>query len=458
MPDKDHLSSERNETEDLNMTYDKARHDHMRKFLRKASSLIYLIASGKVPLGSQRSAELADALAAEIGYENEDREDEESLQELQDDRQVLVNLYAAARITPSLFELYRQTGMLLRKYGLYDEEAALLRKAVLDGGFSEEKLSDLKERLKAVRQIRDAEIQSILEQGADDAVLYDIAGNTDPDPDLIPLRDKAARMLSSRDYRYALSSHLQYKSRTSMILDLFDPLEGDDLFIARTILADPEELNKLRMLLYCKDKALLMLGWRYVYGAGRTCKDNLHALGSSFPETYYDADPSEKKRYEKEWLEHAAELAVELLSEDEAVRERLKDTADVDSDPLHFFICFHHPRKALRWWHAKQLKNPVRIAYAGSWTSDEEIKEALSDRINSTMLITEMIYGDLSGMDLVFGFRKPDDLTLQDRFCAAIMRNHPDPVIREHVRKELLRGKVTIPGVDLTKPDPLYQK
>ena len=102
-------------------------------------------------MGSQRSAELADALAAEIGYENEDREDEESLQELQDDRQVLVNLYAAARITPALFELYGQTGMLLRKYGLYDEEAALLRKAVLDGGFSEEKLSVLKERLKAVR-------------------------------------------------------------------------------------------------------------------------------------------------------------------------------------------------------------------------------------------------------------------------------------------------------------------
>ena len=38
------------------------------------------------------------------------------------------------------------------------------------------------------------------------------------------------------------------------------------------------------------------------------------------------------------------------------------------------------------------------------------------------------------------------------------MKNHPDRAIREHVRKELLRGDITIIGVDLTKPDPLYRK
>ena len=86
----------------------------------------------------------------------------------------------------------------------------------------------------------------------------------------------------------------------------------------------------------------------------------------------------------------------------------------------------------------------------------QDIKEALSVRINSTELITEMIYGDLSGADLVFGFRKPEDLTLQDRFCVEIMKNNPDRAIREHVRKELLRGNVEIPGVDLSEPDPLY--
>ena len=94
----------------------------------------------------------------------------------------------------------------------------------------------------------------------------------------------------------------------------------------------------------------------------------------------------------------------------------------------------------------------------GSWTEDNQIKQALSVRINSTSLITEMLFGDLSGADLVFGFRKPEDLTLQDRFCIAIMKNHPDREIREHVRKELLRGDITIIGVDLTKPDPLYRK
>ena len=106
----------------------------------------------------------------------------------------------------------------------------------------------------------------------------------------------------------------------------------------------------------------------------------------------------------------------------------------------------------------KTGESGIYIAYVGSWTEDDQIKEALSVRINSTSLITEMLFGDLSGANLVFGFRKPEDLTLQDRFCIAIMKNHPDRAIREHVRKELLRGDITIIGVDLTKPDPLYRK
>jgi hypothetical protein len=63
----------------------------------------------------------------------------------------------------------------------------------------------------------------------------------------------------------------------------------------------------------------------------------------------------------------------------------------------------------------------------------------------------------MDAADLVFAFRKPDDLTLQDRFCVEIMKNNPDPEIRDQVRKALLRGNIEIPGVDLTKPDPLYK-
>ena len=37
------------------------------------------------------------------------------------------------------------------------------------------------------------------------------------------------------------------------------------------------------------------------------------------------------------------------------------------------------------------------------------------------------------------------------------MKNNPDRTIREHVRTELLRGNVEIPGVDLSKPDPLFR-
>jgi hypothetical protein len=169
-------------------------------------------------------------------------------------------------------------------------------------------------------------------------------------------------------------------------------------------------------------------------------------------------NPQERSEQEKHWFTSASETALELVSEDDAVRERLKDAGSVDSDRLHLFLSFHHPGKAIRYWHARKLKNPVYIAYAGSWTKDEEIKAALSAKISSTELITEMIFGDLSGADLVFGFSKPKDLTLQDRFCFEILKNHPDRRIREHVRKELLQAKVEIPETAFSEDERSEEK
>ena len=465
--------------------YDKADRDHMRKLLQKSSVLIDLIAEDRVRWGSPESAELIDRLADGIGNENEKQKDEYELQELKDDRYSLINLYAGIKKEPAFLPLYSETGKLLRKYGLFDEEAVLLENAITGGGFSEKDLDDVKERMEAAVRRRDADdadmtgaertaanlrralhnrpldvsqIKSMLEQCSDDAVLYDIACNTDSDPDMVPVREKAARLISSRDHQYALSSHIYDPVRTSMILDLYDSLEGDELFIARTILTDPNDVNKTHMMLYCEDEELLMLGWKYVYGARDLCTDRLHAIGSDYPEKYENSDPQERAEWEESWFICAGETALEIIPEDEAVRDRLHGTVTVDSEPLHLYLSLMHTRKAIRWWHAKKLKNPVYIAYAGSWTSDDQIKEVLSARIDSTELITEMIFGDLSGADLVFGFRKPDDLTLQDRFCVKIMKNNPDRTIREHVRKELLRGNVEIPGVDLSEPDPLYNE
>ena len=214
---------------------------------------------------------------------------------------------------------------------------------------------------------------------------------------------------------------------------------------ARTILTDPKDDNKAHMLIYCKDEALLMLGWLYVYGARRLCADRLHNMGSRFPQAYEEMSPEDKGRCKEELFAHAAEVALNLLSEDEAVRGRISGTASVDSEPLHFFLSFHHPRLALRWWHARKLENPVRIAYVGSWTSDDQIKEALSVKIDSTKMIEEMVYGDLSAVDLVFGFRKPEDLTLQDRFLDEIVKNNPDSAVREYAQEVLLRSGVEKP-------------
>ncbi|MBR0085274.1 MAG: hypothetical protein IJL97_01870 [Lachnospiraceae bacterium] len=487
MTNKNDLSYEANETEGQSKVsvphYDKADRDHMRRLLKKAASLIDLIAKNIVPLGSYDSADLVDALAARIGYENEKQKDELELQELKDDRQVLINLYGAAKRGPDLPQLYAQLGNLLRKYGLFDEEVVLLENAIADGIFNDDHLITVKERLRKAGQYREAddacmseqeriaetlrrelqkkplneaEIDTALKQCTDDAVLYDIACNNEPDPKMIGIRGAAARRICSRDYMYALSSHLQYSARTSMILNLYDPLEGDDLFIARTILTDPVGANKTHMLLFCKDEALLMLGRLYVYGAVRTCTDCLHYIGSRFPEAYKEMEPQDKLRCKQEWLAHAADLAMDILSEDEAVRSRVSGTADVDSETLYFFASIHHRDPAVRIECARKLKNQMRIAYVGSWTSDDKIKKELSVRINNTRIITEVLYGDYSGADLIFGFKKPDDLTIQDRFCVEIMKNNPDPAIREHVRTELIKGKVEIPGADLTRPDPFW--
>ena len=463
--------------------YDKADRDHMRQLLQKASPIIALIAEGQVPFGTQATAELIDLVADSIGHENEKQKDDDALQEWKDDRYSLINLYGAVKMEPAFVPLYVLLGNLLRKYGLFDEEVVLLEKAVSDSDFSSADLVTIKNRLRAAMEYRDADdasmtdteriaenlrralqktprnasqIKELLEQCTDDGLLYDVACNTDKDPEMTSIREKAARLIHSRDYQYALSSHILNPARTAMILNLHDSLNGDELLIARTILTDPKDVNKAHMLLYCKDEALLMLGWRYVYGERKFCAERLHAAGSRFPEAYEQMDPQERTGQEEAWLAHAAELALNLLSEDEAVRERIPAAASVDSDPLHFFLSIHHPRKAVRWWHAMKLENPVFIAYVGSWTSDDPIKEALSVKIDSTSLITELVFGDLSGADLVFAFRKPEDLTLQDRFLVEIMKNNPNRVIREHVRTELLSGNITIPGVDLTEPDPLY--
>ena len=384
--------------------YDKADRNHMRRFLQKAAPIIKLIADDRVPWGSPTSAELADSLAAKIGYEREKQMEADALQELREDRQVLVNLYGAEKKKPNLPELYGELSRLLRKYGLFDEEVVLLEEAVAYGHLSGANLVIVKDKLKDALRLREAddaslsesewievnlrrtlrkkpldkeEIYAALELCTDDAVLYDIATNTDWDPGMVSIREKAARLIGSRDYRYVLSSHLAGGARTSMILDQFDSLEGDELFVARTILTDPKDDNKAHMLIYCKDEALLMLGWLYVYGARRLCADRLHNMGSRFPEAYEEMSPEDRARCKEDLFAHAAEVALNLLSEDEAVRGRISSTASVDSEPLHFFLSFHHPRLALRWWHARKLKNPARIAYAGSWTSDDQIKEAL---------------------------------------------------------------------------------
>lgn len=488
MSEKNNVFEEMENAEEMNcrsaLNYDKTERDRMRFLLQKASRIIDLIASGEVPLGTAATVKLIDSLDEELGYEQEEQDEDDELQEVKDDRYSLINLYAAVKKEPGFLPLYTEIGKVLRKYGLFDEEVVLLENAVNEGYFKEEDKTEANERLLSALLRRDADdavmtdgertaetlrrelhknesdvplIKELVNQCTDDAVLYEAACNTSKDPEMKCVREKAARMIQNRDFQYALSSHIGASARTSMILNLYDSLKGDEQFIARTILTDPNDENKAHMLLYCEDEELLMLGWKYVYGARKLCRDRLHAIGSRWPEAYEDSDPEEKAEWEEMWMTCAGETALDLIPEDREVQKRIAGHAVVDSEPLRFYLSLQHPRKAIRWWNARKLKNPARIAYVGSWTADDEIKEALSVKIHSTALITEMIFGDLFAADLVFAFKKPEDLTLQDRFLAEIMKNHPDRTIREHVRKELLRAHAELPGVDLTEPDPLYK-
>ena len=126
--------------------YDRADRNHMRRFLQKAAPIIKLIADDRVPWGSPASAELVDSLAAEIGYECEEQMEDDALQELREDRQVLVNLYGAEKKKPNLPELYGELSKLLRKYGLFDEEVVLLEEAVAYGHLSGSNLVIVKDK------------------------------------------------------------------------------------------------------------------------------------------------------------------------------------------------------------------------------------------------------------------------------------------------------------------------
>ncbi|MBO7698931.1 MAG: toll/interleukin-1 receptor domain-containing protein, partial [Erysipelotrichaceae bacterium] len=399
--------------------YDKTDRNHMRRLLQKGSLIIDLIAEDQVPFGTHQSAEMIDLVANSIGHEIEKQKDDDELQELKDDRYSLINLYGAIKKLPAFVPLYVQLGNLLHKYGLFDEEVVLLEKAISDSNLNNTDLIKIKNRLNVAMEYRDADdasmddteritenlrralqkkpldvsqIREMLEQCTDDVVLYDVACNTDKDPDMVTIREKAARLIKNRDYQYALSSYIFNPARTDMILNLNDSLEGDELFVARVILTDPNDENKSHMLIYCKDESLLMLGWLYVHGIRKFCADKLHYIGSRFPEAYEEMTSDEKNKCRQDWLMHASELVIEnILPEDKAVSERLSGSAAVYSEPLHFFLSIQHPRKPVRWWHANKLKNPVYIAYVGSWTADDQIKEALSVKIDSTELITEMV-------------------------------------------------------------------
>ena len=126
--------------------YDKEDRKHMRRLLQKASPLIDLIAQGRVPFGSPMSARLIDQLAEETGDENTDKKDDGALEELQEDRQALINLYGAVKKEPAFLPLYTELGNLLLKYGLFDEETALLENASALGCFDDDGIAFINSR------------------------------------------------------------------------------------------------------------------------------------------------------------------------------------------------------------------------------------------------------------------------------------------------------------------------
>ena len=87
----------------------------------------------------------------------------DALQELREDRQVLVNLYGAEKKKPNLPELYGELSRFLRKYGLFDEEVVLLEEAVAYGHLSGANLVIVKDKLKDALRLREADDASLSE-------------------------------------------------------------------------------------------------------------------------------------------------------------------------------------------------------------------------------------------------------------------------------------------------------
>ena len=114
MTEKNNVSEETGNTEEMSrksaLNYDKTERDRMRFLLQKASRIIDLIASGEVPLGTVAMVKLIDSLDEELGYEQEEQDEDDELQEVKDDRYSLINLYAAVKKEPGFLPLYAEIG------------------------------------------------------------------------------------------------------------------------------------------------------------------------------------------------------------------------------------------------------------------------------------------------------------------------------------------------------------
>ena len=236
MAEKNNVSEETGNTEEMSrrspLNYDKTERDRMRFLLQKSSRIIDLIASGEVPLGTAATVKLIDSLAEELGYEPEEQDEDDELQEVKDDRYSLINLYAAVKKEPGFLPLYAEIGQVLRKYGLFNEEVVLLENAVEEGYFKEADKTEANERLLGALLRRDADdavmteeertaetlrrelqkpqpdvplIKELVNQCTDDAVQYEAACSTDRNPEMKAVREKAARNIHNRDFQYALS-------------------------------------------------------------------------------------------------------------------------------------------------------------------------------------------------------------------------------------------------------------
>ena len=85
MSEKNNVFEEMENAEEIScrfaLNYDKTERDRMRFLLQKASRIIDLIASGEVPLGTAATVKLIDSLAEELGYEQEEQDEDDELQD-----------------------------------------------------------------------------------------------------------------------------------------------------------------------------------------------------------------------------------------------------------------------------------------------------------------------------------------------------------------------------------------